>query len=74
MTYREFIRAITESTGRSVMLWQVPIGNTLYRSSNNKRGHCQDNRVQYFLGEGDKRHIVAYYPAGPVPLEEPTSR
>ena len=60
VTYREFIRAITESTGRGVMLWQVPIGNTLYRSSNNKRGHCQDNRVQYFLGEGDKRHIVEY--------------
>ena len=66
VTYREFIRVITESTGRSVMLWQVPIGNTLYLSSNNTRGHYQDNRVQYFLGQGDNRHIVEYMRSGVI--------
>jgi len=40
------------------------MGNTLYRSSDNTKGHYQDNRVQYFLQEGSRQHIIDYKNAG----------
>lgn len=63
---RKYIAVITTLTGRRAMLWQVPIGNTLYKSSNNTRYHYQDNRVQYFLEQGNKFHISDYAEAGVI--------
>ena len=60
--YRTFIARLVEKTGRRAMLWQVPVGNTLYRSMNNTWGHYQDNRVQYWLG--NRQHLVEYADAG----------
>jgi hypothetical protein len=53
--FRDFIGRIVDHTGKKAVLWQVPIGNTLYRSMDNSWGHYQDNRVQYWLG--DRRHV-----------------
>jgi hypothetical protein len=33
-------------------LWQLPIGNTLYKSCNNTANHYQDNKVEFFLTQG----------------------
>lgn len=47
--FHQFVSSITTTTGKRGMLWQVPLGNTLYRSLNNTTNHWQDNRVQYYL-------------------------
>ncbi len=65
-TYREYIRTLTAATGLPAMLWQVPIGNTLYRSSDNTRGHYQDRFVQYFLSESSEQHLREYMAAGVI--------
>ena len=66
VTYRTFIARLVEKTGKRVMLWQVPMGNTLYRSENNTSGHYQDNRVQYWLG--DRQHLADYANAGVIAM------
>ncbi len=55
--FQQFASSITTITGKRGMLWQVPIGNTLYRSMNNTPHHWQDNRVQYYLGDTTNQHI-----------------
>ena len=62
--FTSFIDDIVKDTGRSAVLWQVPLGNTLYRSMDNSWGHFQDNRVQYWLGEGG--HMQALADAGVI--------
>lgn len=47
--WQEYVRAVTTTTGRKAIVWQVPMGNQLYRSQNNTKGHWQDNRVEYFF-------------------------
>jgi hypothetical protein len=51
-----------------IVLWQIPVGNTLYRTENNTTGHYQDNRVQWLLGGGNRSHLRAYAHAGVVAL------
>ncbi len=62
--YRAFLGRLVEKTGKRAMLWQVPVGNTLYRSMDNTWGHYQDNRVEYWLGE--RQHLVEYAEAGVI--------
>jgi hypothetical protein len=62
--YRSFIGNIVSDTGRPAVLWQVPIGNTLYRSMDNSWGHFQDNRAQYWLGE--RQHMQELADAGVI--------
>ncbi len=66
VTFRQWIATLTSLTSRRAMLWQVPVGNTLYRTCNNTNGHYQDNRAQYFLLPGNAQHIVEYANAGVV--------
>ncbi len=49
-----------------MVLWQIPVGNTLYRAENNTYGHYQDNRVQWLLGSGWQTHLRSYIGAGVV--------
>ena len=55
--FQQFIGRLSALAGRKAVLWQVPIGNTIYRSEDNSWGHYQDNRVQYWLG--DRSHMQA---------------
>ena len=55
--FNQFAAGITSVTGKRGMLWQVPIGNTLFESLNNTHQHWQDNRVQYYLGGGTNQHL-----------------
>jgi hypothetical protein len=62
------------------MLWQVPVGNTYFRSENNTDGHYQDNRVQYWLGGyPEDGHIASLVHAGVIGIlfgagaDEPTT-
>ena len=62
--YRQFIATMTAATGLKAMLWQVPLGNSLYRSCNQTNDHYQDNHVQYFLGAAGPAHLAQYAAAG----------
>ncbi len=65
--YEQYITSVTQGTDRRAMLWQVPIGNTVFRTENNSDGHYQDNRVQYWLGGyPDDGHIAALAKAGVI--------
>ncbi|HEX2912514.1 MAG TPA: PA14 domain-containing protein [Chloroflexia bacterium] len=55
--FHQFAAGITQATGKRGMLWQVPIGNTVYRTMNNTTNHWQDNKVQYYLGSGNSSHL-----------------
>jgi hypothetical protein len=55
--FHQFASAITTLTNKRGILWQVPIGNTLYRSLNNTAHHWQDNRVQYYLNSNGRQQL-----------------
>ncbi len=48
--YNAYLSIIARQTKRALVLWQVPVGNTVTRSQNNTWNHFQDNRVEYWLG------------------------
>lgn len=62
--FREYMAAICSATGLKAMLWQMPCGNTLYRSCDNTWKHYQDNRAQYFLLPQNRGNVEAYAAAG----------
>jgi hypothetical protein len=41
--------AFTTAAQKRLVIWQIPIGNTLMKSCNNTNFHYQDNREQYWL-------------------------
>ena len=62
--FRSFIATITKATATKGMIWQIPLGNTSYRTCNNTSGHYQDNRVEYFLEPGNRQKMVHYVNSG----------
>jgi hypothetical protein len=60
--WERFIGAVTATTGRKAMVWQVPLGNQWSQSDNNTDGHYQDNRAEYFfahIGELASSGLIA---------------
>jgi hypothetical protein len=51
-----------------IVLWQIPVGNTLMRAMNNTRYHYQDNKVQFLLGENSRTLLRSYLRAGVTAL------
>jgi hypothetical protein len=47
--WETYLGAITSTTGLPATVWQVPLGNTIYKVENNTLGHYQDNKLQYFF-------------------------
>jgi hypothetical protein len=47
--WEQFLGAVTATTARRAVVWQVPLGNQWSRSENNTAGHYQDNRAEYFF-------------------------
>jgi hypothetical protein len=48
--FRQYLIAVHQTIGATPqMLWQTPIGNTLYQSENNTNYHYQDDRAEFFL-------------------------
>jgi hypothetical protein len=47
--FRQYLSTLRASTGKPIVIWQIPIGNTVYRTMNNTTGHYRDNRVQTWL-------------------------
>ena len=42
-------------TGKRIVLWQIPYGNTRMRAMNNTWNHYQDNRVEWLLDDPEPR-------------------
>jgi hypothetical protein len=67
--YNQYLAGLAKQTKRPLILWQIPVGNTVMRSQNNSWNHHQDNRVEYWLGgyPGDG-HLRALAESGVVAL------
>ncbi len=58
-----FLRGVSSATGHSVVLWQLPLGNS---AQPNKPKHYRDNRVQTLLGSDGTAVRQAYVQAGVI--------
>ncbi|MBN9387602.1 MAG: hypothetical protein J0I20_06070 [Chloroflexi bacterium] len=55
--FHAFARTVNTMTSKRAILWQVPVGNTVYSSMNNTAHHWQDNKVQYYLNNDGTQHL-----------------
>ena len=53
-----------ERTGKALVMWQVPLGNTFMRAMNNTWNHYQDNHVEWLIDDPGRTHLTAYVNAG----------
>jgi hypothetical protein len=63
-----YLAQFVRLSGRRVVIWQIPLGNTIMRSMNDTPYHYQDNHVQWLLGAEGRAHLQAYVDAGVVGL------
>jgi hypothetical protein len=61
-----FLGRFSTSTGKRIVMWQIPLGNTRMRAQNNTTGHYQDNRPEWLLDEAARTHLSVYRDAGVV--------
>ena len=70
--FRKFVSRLQSELNQDVIVWQIPVGNTLYRKCNNTPNHYQDNRPEYFLkpvvDSGDTTRLQQFRDAGVVAL------
>lgn len=67
--HARFFGGVHAALARPVVLWQIPLGNTVMRSVNNTPGHFQDNRVEWLLSPRNGwGHLRTYRDAGVVAL------
>jgi hypothetical protein len=48
--WENYIAAIAAASARSVIVWQLPMGNQYFDTENNSTHHYQDNHADYFFG------------------------
>jgi hypothetical protein len=56
--WEQYLSAVTSTTGRRAIVWQVPLGNQWSRSENNTPGHYQDNKAEYFFAHPNELTTV----------------
>src|SRR5262249_9009543 len=61
-----FLGKFSTTSGKRLVMWQIPFGNTKMRAQNNTWGHYQDNRVEWLLDDATRAHLTAYRDAGVV--------
>jgi hypothetical protein len=66
--YGRFIAAFSAGSGTRVVVWQIPMGNTLMRATNGTWGHYADNRPEWFLGDAADGQLAAWRDAGVIGL------
>lgn len=47
--FRQYLTTLSGATSERIVIWQIPLGNTIYRTMDNTAGHYRDNRVQTWL-------------------------
>jgi hypothetical protein len=63
-----FLGDYHKRVARPIVVWQIPLGNTVSPIVNNTPYHYRDNKVQWFLAVGARPHLQAYARAGLVAL------
>lgn len=63
-----WINRYHDDTGQSVVMWQLPYGNTKRAEMDNSWGHYRDNIVETLLGEEDLSTLKRYRDAGVVAI------
>jgi len=61
-----FLARFVDLTGKRVVLWQIPYGNTRMRAMNNTWNHYQDTRVEWLLDDPSQTHLQQYLNAGVI--------
>jgi len=61
-----FLSRVSSTTGKRIVMWQIPLGNTKMRAVNNTWGHYQDNRPEWFLDDASRANLTTYRDAGVV--------
>jgi hypothetical protein len=61
-----FLGGFVAASGKRIVMWQIPLGNTRMRAQNNTTGHYQDNRPEWLLDDLTRAHLAAYRDAGVV--------
>lgn len=68
--FQRFLKTLNRQTGQKIILWQIPIGNTLTATCNNTPGHYKNNTAEYFfqplLQQGSFSKISQYSQAGVI--------
>ncbi|MGE3272092.1 MAG: fibronectin type III domain-containing protein [Chloroflexota bacterium] len=64
--FARFISRFVSTSGKRMVLWQIPLGNTKMRAVNNTWNHYQDNRVEWLLDEPARTHLTEYINAGVI--------
>jgi hypothetical protein len=64
--FARYLSTFVTNTGKRVVLWQIPLGNTRMRAMNNTWQHYQDNRVEWLLDDPSRAHLWEYVQAGVV--------
>jgi hypothetical protein len=63
-----FIRSYSAAARQRVVVWQIPLGNTIMRALNDTWGHFQDNRPQFWLDDPANGNLAAWRDAGVLAL------
>lgn len=63
-----YLHGVVAATRTRVVVWQLPLGNTVMRAVNDTWGHYRDNRVQWLLDTGTRPHLQALVRAGVIGL------
>jgi len=66
--YARFIHGYVAVTAHRVVVWQIPLGNTVMRAQDDTWGHYQDDRVQWFLDDPGGTHLAMWRDAGVIAL------
>ncbi|HEY6203201.1 MAG TPA: hypothetical protein VI056_09170 [Candidatus Limnocylindria bacterium] len=56
------------TTGKALVMWQVPLGNTKMTAMNNTWNHYQDNHVEWLIDDPGRTHLADYVSAGVVAI------
>jgi hypothetical protein len=61
-----FLAGFVDLTGKRIVLWQLPYGNTRMRAMDNTWNHFQDTRVEWLLDDPSRSHLRQYIGAGVI--------
>src|SRR5690606_22650729 len=62
--HARWVEDLVMATGRRVVVWQIPYGNTIMRAVDNSWNHFQDNKVEWLLYDPTRANIDSYRRAG----------
>jgi hypothetical protein len=63
-----FLTRFVDLTGKRIVLWQLPYGNTRMRAMDNTWNHFQDTRVEWLLDDPGRAHLRQYLGAGVIAI------